>query len=85
MFTDEAIFSRSAIQNSCVDERKVHATAKTHFQEHFSVNIYGGIIGNYFIENFSPERLDGQIYLHFLREELPVLLEVVTIALRSEM
>lgn len=90
MFTDEANFSRNAIQNfhnnhMWADENP-YAITETHFQEQFSVNVWVGIIDDNLIGPFFlPGRLNGQSYLHFLQEELPVLLEDVPIALRNEM
>lgn len=88
LFTDEANFSRNAIQNFHNNhmwaEENPHTITETHFQHQFSVNVWAGIIGDYLIGPFFlPGRLDGRSYLHFLEEELNGLLEDVPIALRN--
>lgn len=90
LFTDESNFSRNAIQNFhnnhlWADENP-HAVTETHFQNQFSVNVWAGIIGDHFIGPFFLQgRLDGQSYLNFLQEQLPLLLEDVPIAIRNQM
>jgi len=90
LFTDEANFSRNAIQNFhnnhlWADENP-HAIKETHFQHQFSVNVWAGIIGdNYIGPFFLPGRLDGQSYYNFLRDQLPLLLEDVPLAIRNQM
>lgn len=56
-----------------------------HFQNQFSVNVWAGILENYLIGPFFlPARLNGQSYLNFLQQELPLLLEDVPLALRNQ-
>ena len=65
-------------------EENPYAVTETHFQHQFSVNVWAGIIGNYFIGPFFlPGRLDGQSYLNFIQEQLPLLLEDVPIEIRN--
>lgn len=53
-----------------------HAIIVKRFQQTFSVNVWLGIIEDYLIGPFFlPVRLTGETYLHFLENELPVLLE----------
>lgn len=90
LFTDEANFSRNAIQNSHNNhlwaEENPHAITETRFQHQFSVNVWVGIIGDRLIGPFFlPERLNGRYYRNFLQEELPILLEDVPIGLRNRM
>lgn len=90
MFTDEANFSRNAIRNLHNNhvwaEENPHVISETNTQQQFSVNVWAGIIGDHLIGPFYlPGRLNGQSYLHFLQEELPVLLEDVPIGLRNQM
>lgn len=90
LFTDEANFSRNAIQNFHNNhlwaEENPHAITETNYQYQFSVNVWAGIIGDRLIGPFFlPGRLDGRSYHNFLQEELPLLLEDVPIALRNDM
>lgn len=90
LFTDEANFSRNAIQNFhnnhiWADENP-HAITESHFQEQFSLNVWVGIIGDYLIGPFFlPGRLNGNSYRDFLQHDLPTLLEDVPLFLRQEM
>lgn len=90
LFTDEASFSKVAIinfhNNHIWADENPHALVEAHHQEQFSLNVWIGIIGNHLIgPHFLPPRLNGNTYTHFLREELPMLLEDVPLAVRNEM
>lgn len=90
LFTDEANFSRNAIQNSHNNhlwaEENPHAIIETHFQYQFSVNVWVGIIGDHLVGPFFlPSRLDGSYYRKFLETELAILLESVPLFLRKHM
>lgn len=90
LFTDEASFSRNSIMNFhnnhvWADENP-HAIVETRFQVQFSLNVWGGIVGDHLIGPFFlPGRLTGESYLHFLRHELPLLLEDLPLLLRNQM
>lgn len=90
MFTDEANFSRDGIfnyhNNHIWADENPHAISEGHHQQQFSVNVWAGIVGDQLIGPFFlPNRLTGQIYRHFLEEELPGLLEDVPLNLRNRM
>lgn len=90
LFTDEACFSRTSIINFHNEhvwaEENPHGYVETHFQEQFSLNVWGGNIGDDLIGPcFLPGRLTGQSYRHFLENNLPLLLEDIPLMLRREM
>lgn len=90
LFTDEANFSRNSIinfhNNHIWAEENPHGIVETHFQEQFSLNVWGGIIGDHLIGPFFlPGRLTGHSYRHFLQHELPLLLEDLPLFLRNQM
>lgn len=92
LFTDEACFGRDGITNMRNShvwspmEENPHATYETHFQTRFSVNVWCGIIGNHLVGPFVLEhRLTGQLYLNFLQETLPLLLEDIPLDVRQGM
>lgn len=90
LFTDEANFSRTSIinfhNNHIWAQENPHGIVESHFQEQFSLNVWGGIIGDHLIGPFFlPGRLTGRSYRHFLQHELPLLLEDVPLLLRHQM
>lgn len=90
LFTDEANFSRESIinyhNNHLWSEENPHAITEAHHQQHFSLNVWVGCIGNLLIgPYFLPPRLNGETYCQFLREELPSLLDNVLIGDRMTM
>lgn len=90
LFTDEASFSRTSIvnfhNNHLWADENPHGIVETHFQEQFSLNVWGGIIGDHLIGPFFlPGRLTGDSYRHFLQYELPLLLEDLPLLLRNQM
>lgn len=80
LITDKSCFTRNGIENFrnthiWCDENP-HETAARHFQHTFSVNVWIGVLGDNLIGPFFlPNRLTGEAYLHFLRTNLPPLLE----------
>ncbi|KAJ8942383.1 hypothetical protein NQ318_011730 [Aromia moschata] len=81
LFTGEASFTKNGITNLhnvhvWADENP-HATVVSYYQHQFqSINIWAGIIGNFLIGPFVlPERLNGQLYLEFLQNDFPDLIE----------
>lgn len=90
LFTDEANFSRNSIINFHNNHiwalENPHGIVETRFQENFSLNVWGGIIGGHLIGPvFLPGRLTGQSYRYFLQHELPLLLEDLPLLLRNQM
>lgn len=80
LFTDEAQFTRDGINNS----RNAHVWAQqnpfaikqTHSQIRFSFNVWCGVINNRLIgPYFLPHLLTGEVYLEFLQNILPILLD----------
>lgn len=90
LFTDEATFTRDGINNSHNSHRwsdeNPYAAVESNFQHRFSVNLWCGMIDNLLIGPFVlPNRLTGQLYLEFLGNDLPLLLEDVPLATRRDM
>ena len=89
LFTDEATFNK----NGNVNRHNFHYYAtenphyiRTHSQNRWSLNVWGGIIGNIVIgPHFFEERLTADRYLHFLREDLGPLLQRVPIDVHNRM
>lgn len=90
LFTDEASFGHDGLINLHNEhfwsDENPHLSIERGYQNKFSVNVWAGIIGDYLIgPHFFPQRLNGEVYLDFLRNHLPVLLEDVPIGLRNTM
>ena len=87
LFTDEVQFTRDAIMNFhnnhiWADENP-HAIVQSRHQQTFSVNVWGGIVGDHLLGPFFlPRILNGENYLHFLQHDLPGLLEEVPLHVR---
>lgn len=89
LFCDEATFHR----NGNVNRHNFHYYAtenphfiRTHSQTRWSLNVWGGIVGDYIIGPYFFEgRVNGQIYLEFLENELQQLLEDVPLNIRQQM
>lgn len=80
LFTDEAQFTRDGVynlRNSHIwAEENPFATREAHSQHKFSVNVWCGVIDNKLIgPHIFPHRLTGEVYLDFLQNILPVLLD----------
>jgi len=82
LFTDEAQFNRYSVNNThkfhvWADENH-HATVESNFQLCFSVNVWCAVLDDQLIGPFILEgRLTVEMYLTFLQEELPRILEDV--------
>ncbi|XP_066257045.1 uncharacterized protein [Euwallacea similis] len=90
LFTDEATFARRGIFNwkssHLWDFENPNAVRETHFQHEFKINIWCGVIGDFFIGPFElPANLNGLRYLNFLQGQLNELLEDVPLYLRQNM
>lgn len=88
MFSDEATFKNNGIVNR--HNMHYYSTENPHWvrtidnQNRWSINVWGAILGPYIIgPHFFEERLTGEVYLNFLRNELPVLLQQVDEATRQ--
>jgi hypothetical protein len=89
LFTDEAHFTRTAIVNfhnkHIWADMNPHAIKPNRPQHQFSVNVWAGIFADDLFVFMLPPRLNGMVYLNFLREELPDLLDDVPLQLRQNM
>lgn len=90
MTTDECVFSRDGITNvhnshMWLEENQHPIVVKNH-QHRFSENIWIGILHDHLIGPIRlPHRLNGELYLNFLRNVLPGLLDDVPLAVRANM
>lgn len=82
LWTDESKFSREGITNFhnlhqwADKDVNPHWKKKKSFQRRFSVNVWAGVIGRTLIgPHFLPDNLNGNSYLEFLQNDLPMLLE----------
>ena len=84
LFSDEAQFNRDGVNNThnshvWADENP-HATVESNCQQRFSVNVWCAVLDDQLIGPFILDgRLTGEAYLRFLQEELPQLLEDVSL------
>lgn len=90
LFTDEACFNRDGffnIRNSHLwDNENPHGIALQKNQNQFAVNIWAGIVGDKLIGPYLlPPRLNGHIYLQFLKHVLPELLQDVPFHIKRAM
>lgn len=90
LWTDESRFERVGLFNT----HNTHYYAVTNpnlvresnFQERYSVNLWSGIINREFVGPFElPSRLNADIYLNFVQNELPGLLSHLPDNLRQRM
>lgn len=89
LFGDEATFHR----NGCVNRHNFHYYSTTnpyhivtHSQTRWSINVWGGIIGDYVVgPHFFDGRVNGGVYLDFLQNHLPQLLQHVPHTIRNRM
>lgn len=80
LFTDEATFANCGITNRknshYYDTRNPHFVQPILYQQKWSVNTWGGIIGNTIVGPFFfNNTLNCEIYTNFLQNNLPLLLE----------
>ena len=90
LFTDEASFTRDSYFNSrnshIWDDKNQHAVFIRVHQTRFNVNIWGGIRGDYLLGPvIIPDCLNGAVYLEFLPNMLPLVMEEMPLAIRREM
>ena len=63
-----------------------HEIRQSHHQEHFSLNVWAGLVGDELIGPFFfPRILDGDTYLDFLQHHLNGLLDNVPLNVRANM
>lgn len=63
-----------------------HATRSHAYQERFSVNLWAGIVNDFFINPYLlPTRPDDNCYRIYLEKVLPELLQVVPIAFHNRL
>lgn len=82
LFTDEAIFTNNGVinfhNNHVWADENPHAVVQSRHQHRFSLNVWLGVLGDRLIgPAFLPNRLNGELYLGFLNDTLPPLLENV--------
>lgn len=90
LFTDEASFTRDGINNfhnrHVWAEENPHAVLASSHQNRFSLNVWGGIFQDKLLGPvYLPGRLNGQIYLEFLSNTLPELLDDIPLEHRQTM
>lgn len=90
LFTDEACFTKRGVTNSHNEhvyaDENPHAIRQRHFQKEFQLNVWAGIIGEHLIGPVVlPARLNGEMYLNFLQETLPDLLDDLPLLFRVGM
>lgn len=87
LFTDEANFTRRGVTNmrnsKFWSEANPHLNKTKRYQHEFSVNVWCGIVGDHMLGPYElPHRLNGNAYLNFLQNELPILMEDLPLDLR---
>jgi hypothetical protein len=90
LWTDEARFVSNGVPNRKNTHRwadeNPHWKIEIQNQGHFGVNVWCGMVGKYLIgPYFFQGNLTAQIYLQFLQNELPVLLEEVPLQVRRNL
>jgi len=90
LFSDEATFSSNGTLNrhNCHywSDENPHWFRSTNFQNRWSLMVWCGIVNGYLIgPYFFEENVNGQNFLQFLRDDLPVLLEDVDLFTRERM
>lgn len=90
LYTDEATFTRHGTSNVHNEhfwaQENPHETLECNFQERFSVNVWCGIIDDQLIgPHIFESSLTGEMYLNFLRDDLPTFLNDVPINTKERM
>jgi hypothetical protein len=68
-----------------LDRDNLHGTVESNYQHRFSVNVWCGVIGDQLTGQYIfPQRLTGDIYSNALQDELPALLENVSVQTRRQ-
>lgn len=90
LFSDESTFNHNGLLNrhNChyYSTENPHWTRQIDYQHQWSLNVWGGIIGDHVIgPYFFDGRLTGETYLNFLTQEMGNLLENVDLHTRQNM
>lgn len=90
LMSDEASFSSCGQVNRhnfhYYDKENPYFHRNIDHQYRQTVNVWGGIIGDYVIgPHFFDDTLTGQIYLEFLRDSLPLMLDDIPLDIRRAM
>lgn len=90
LFTDESTFHNDGFMNSHnyhhYSDINPHLTREVDRQHRWSLNTWGGILGQYVVGPFFFDRhLNSQVYSDFLRHDLPILLEDIPLMVRQRM
>lgn len=78
LFTDESTFHRNGFVNRhnfhFYDTQNPHKVIVNNFQHNWSLNVWGGIINDFVIgPYFFEDRVTGEVFLNFLRNDFPIL------------
>jgi hypothetical protein len=90
-WTDESTFIREGVFNihnrSHYAQENPRFVHQQRFKWRFPINVWMGVIGGVLIGPFIalPRTVGGNTYLHFLQNELPGLLENITLEVRKRM
>uniref|UniRef100_V5G8C7 Transposase n=1 Tax=Anoplophora glabripennis TaxID=217634 RepID=V5G8C7_ANOGL len=90
LFTDESTFHNNGSPNSRNNhyyaDSNPHLTRPRNFQNRWTLNVWGGILGDRVIgPHFFNGTLNGEMYHHFLINDLPILLENVPLNVRQNL
>lgn len=90
LFSDEATFNNNGVVNRhnshYYSQENPNWIRETNFQRIFSCNAWCGIVDDFIIgPHFFEGHLNGEMYLSFLRNDLPPLLEELPLDLRQRM
>lgn len=90
LWTDECTFYSDGTVNlhnmHYWSEANPHWMEEVQHQGRWSLNVWCGILGGHIIGPFVfEEHVNGNVYLNFLRNELPILLEDTPLAIRRDM
>lgn len=90
LFTDESTFHNNGLVNRhnfhYYDTENKHLFRTVDRQHRWSVNVWGGIMGEYVIgPYFFDEHLNGRNFLNFLKQDFWTLLENLPLSLRTKM
>lgn len=90
LMTDEASFSSCGTVNRhnfhYYEDRNPHFNRNIPYQYRETVNVWGGIVGDFVIgPHFFEETLTGATYLNFLQNNLPILLEDLPLNIRRSL